>query len=122
MNRETALATKLFLPRMVQVTWVCSPSGWKMKSVKLVALNGRRKSSCIRAETGGLLSRMVILPAPTLLLPDQLYEAPGPEGGPSKVMVAFGSSLAQGDHASQLRSVLTCSNTTAGGAAMVAER
>ena len=44
---------------------------------------------------------------PTLSLPSQAMIVPAPEGGPSNVTLAFGSSLAQGDHASHLWKSLT---------------
>src|ERR1043166_4540276 len=48
--------------------------------------------------------------------------APVPAGGPSKVCFMVGSSLAQGDHASQLWKSFTWANTIGGGAEIVALR
>src|SRR6185369_13223297 len=48
--------------------------------------------------------------------------APLPEAGPSKVCFIFGSSLAHGDHFSQLWKSFTCKNMSGGGAATVALR
>src|SRR5271170_7814151 len=70
----------------------------------------------------GLLSMMVIFPAPTFLLPSQDITAPTPDGEPSKEFLAFGSSFAHGDQTSHCRKLLTCGKTFSGGAAMVAER
>ena len=44
---------------------------------------------------------IVILPAPTLRLPDQAKLEPTPLSGPSKLSVALGSSRAQGDQSFQ---------------------
>src|SRR5207237_9347173 len=65
---------------------------------------------------------MVMLPAPTFLLPSQRKSAPLPRAWPSDVDFASGSILAQGDQASHLWKSLTCANTADGGADMVAER
>src|SRR6185437_7371972 len=66
----------------------------------------------------GWVSVMVMRPSPTLLLPDQAMDEPGPDSGPLKVLLAFGSIFAHGDQASHLRNVFTLSNTTSAGAAM----
>ena len=61
---------------------------------------------------------MVILPAPTFLLPSQAIAAPAPASAPEKEFFAFGSSLAHGDHASHLCRSLTCGKIFSGGAEM----
>jgi hypothetical protein len=70
----------------------------------------------------GWLSMMVILPWPTLLLPDHAMDAPRPSAAPENVGVAFGSSLAHGDHASHLCRSLTCGKTFSGDAEIFNER
>ena len=82
MKRPIALLTKLFVPDMVHVTTVWPPSGLKVNSAMFVPLKGLRKSSRNRTNWPGWLSVMVMLPAPTLLLPSQAKLAPTPSGGP----------------------------------------
>src|SRR5262245_17499193 len=65
---------------------------------------------------------MVRLPSPTSLLPDQVILAPTPLCGPSNVILAFGSILAHGDHASHWCRSLTCGKIDSGDALMVAVR
>src|SRR6266850_6300066 len=93
-----------------------------MKSALLVPSNGLMKSVRVATRSFGLLSVMVIVPAPTLSLPDQWNTAPGPAGGPSNVTLALGSSFAQGDQSSHWRRSLTCGKIAAAGAAIVVER
>jgi hypothetical protein len=59
-----------------------------------------------------------MVPAPTLSLPSQRNEAPGPARGPEKVTLAFGSSFAQGDQFSHFCRSFTWANTAAAGAAI----
>src|SRR5262245_36203750 len=102
-TKPMALATKLFLPDMLQVTFVSLlVTGSNVNSASLVPANGFTKSSRIRIRSSGLLSTSVILPSPTLLLPDQKNLAPSPASGPSNRTLAFGSCSIQGDQASQL--------------------
>src|SRR5262249_47947203 len=82
----------------------------------------RTNSSLIAIESGRWLSVSVIFPSPTSSLPDHLKMAPVPEEGPSNEFLAFGSSFAQGDQASQLWKSLTCLKTSAGGAEIVVAR
>src|SRR6185369_3596381 len=81
-NRLTSLPMKLFLPYIAQVTTVLSPSGLNVKSTVLVPSIGRFQSMRNRTSSPGLLSMMVLLPAPMLLFPSQLHTAPTPESGP----------------------------------------
>ena len=83
---------------------------------------GFTKSSLIRIRSFGRLSVTVMRPSPTSSLPAQMKTAPSPERGPSNVALALGSSLAQGDQASQLWKSFTCANTRSGGAATAAVR
>ena len=84
--------------------------------------NGRTKSVRVAMRWFGLLSVMVIVPAPTLSLPSQLNDAPGPDCGPENVTLAFGSSFAQGDQSSHFFRSFTCANTAAAGAAITVWR
>ena len=122
MNRQIALPMKLCVPLMVQITLVRSPALEKTKSELLVPSNGLTKSVRVATRRFGLLSVMVIVPAPTLSLPSQRNEAPGPACGPENVTLAFGSSFAQGDQFSHLRRSFTCANTAARGAAITVWR
>ena len=70
----------------------------------------------------GLLSVIVIVPAPTLSLPSHLNDAPGPDCGPENVTLAFGSSFAQGDQSSHWRRSFTCGKIFAAGAQITVER
>src|SRR5258708_4924028 len=63
-----------------------------------------------------------MLPTPTSLLPDQWNLASFPAAEPSNEFLAFGSSFAQGDQASQLWKSLTCAKTSGAGAANVTDR
>src|SRR5688572_15058431 len=103
MTRQNAFAMKLsFLPLIVQVTAVPDPAGAKSNTVSAVDSKGRTNASLILTCLAGWLSTMVMLPSPTLSLPDHLKTAPLPEVDPSKATLDFGSSLAQGDQACQL--------------------
>src|SRR4051812_36492236 len=113
---------KLCVPVMVQITLVRSPTWEKMNSALLVPANGLTKSVRVATRSFGLLSVMVMVPAPILSLPSHLNDAPGPAAGPSNVTFAFGSSLAQGDQPSHWRRSFTCAKTRAAGAAIAVER
>src|SRR5919201_329058 len=107
---------------MVQVTSVLSPLGLKAKSELIEPSKGLMKSTLSLMASFGSLSTMVILPSPTLSLPDQPIDAPCPASGPSKVIFAAGSSLAHGDQASHLCRSFTCPNTASAGAAIAVVR
>src|SRR5919204_2193409 len=100
MNKQIARDRKLFCPNMAQVTAVRLPSGLNVNSAVLVPAIGCTKSSLILMRSAGRLSVTVMRPSPTLLLPAQAKTAPSPADAPSKVVLALGSSFAQGDHAS----------------------
>src|SRR6476659_10896622 len=100
---------------MLQITLVCPPDSENTKSVLLVPANGRVKSVRVAMRPFGLLSVMVMVPAPILSLPSHLNDAPAPACGPENVTLAFGSSFAQGDQSSHLRRSFTCTNTAAAG-------
>src|SRR5262245_54438351 len=119
-SRPNALPMKFDSPDMVQVTSVRRPAGLKVNSTSLVALNGRSKSSLMRISSLGRLSTMVMLPAPDFL-PNHANFAPRPLEGPSNVLLAPGSILAQGDQASQLWKLLTCAKIASAGAFIVAD-
>src|SRR5436190_3782463 len=102
MNRLIALVMKLLRPDIVHVTFVLSPAGVIVNSVSLTPAKGRTNSRRMRTWSFGTASVMVMLPAPTSLLPSQANLAPSPLVGPSKVDFALGSILAQGDQASHL--------------------
>src|SRR5271155_3671619 len=93
----------------------------KVNSAVFVPLNGLRKSSLILISSPGTLSRMVMVPSPTLLLPDQVKMAPVPAGAPSKTFFAAGSSFAHGDQAFQLWKSLIWAKIAAGGAVIFAD-
>src|SRR3954470_22915244 len=101
-NRLMALVMKLLRPDMVQVTFVWSPAGLIVNIVSLTPAKGRTNSRRMRTWSFGTLSVIVILPAPTSLLPSHVNLAPSPLVGPSKVDLALGSILAHGDQASHL--------------------
>src|SRR5512134_176736 len=121
-TRHIALPTKLFLPRIVQVTAVRPPSSLNANSALLVAAKGLKNSSLKRIASFGRLSMMLMRPSPTSLFPAQDMLAPVPAAGPSKLSFACGSFFAHGDQARHLRSSFTCANTAGAGAANVAER
>src|SRR5689334_19239958 len=102
MNKPNTLHTKFVLPVMVQTTSVWPPWDLNVNSVMFVVLNGRRNSRLMRINSGDWLSRMVMRPAPTLLLPSHANPASLPAGAPEKVFLHAGSILAHGDHASHL--------------------
>src|SRR3954471_21714566 len=116
MNRLMALVMKLFLPVMVQVIFVLSPTGLRVKSVSFTPAKGRTNSRRIRTWSLGTLSVIVMFPAPMFLLPSQAHLAPSPPGGPSNVDFALGSILAQGDQASHLWKSLSWAKTAEGAA------
>src|SRR6516164_6522085 len=122
MNRQIARATKLFCPNMAHVTAVPSPSGLNVNSAVLVPAMGCTKSSLILMSSAGRLWVSVMRPSPISLLPAQAKTAPSPADGPSKVVFAWGSSFAHGDHASHLWKSFTCAKTSDAGAAIVADR
>src|SRR3954449_5172633 len=99
-NRHIALPMKFCLPNMLQITLVCPPASENTKSELLEPSNGRVKSVRVAMRTFGLLSVIVIVPAPTLSLLSHVNVAPGPACGPENVTFAFGSSFAQGDQSS----------------------
>src|SRR6476469_1106267 len=107
---------------MVQITLVRPPASENTKSAWLVPAHGRVKSGRVAMRSFGLLSVMVIVPAPTLSLPSQANAAPGPDCGPENVTLAFGSSFAHGDHSSHFFRSFTCSNMRAAGAAITVVR
>src|SRR5262245_9482123 len=122
-TRLIALAMKLFLPDILQVTLVSFvATGSNVNSASAVPANGLTKSSRIFTRSSGLLSAIVMPPSPTSALPDQKNLAPTPDSGPSNRTLALGSNLIHGDQASHLWKSLTWANTVAGGAAIVAER
>ena len=88
----------------------------------LVPANGFTKSVRVATRSFGLLSVIVIVPAPTLSLPSHLNEAPGPDCGPENVTLAFGSSFAQGDQSSHSAQVVHVREDGAAGAAITVER
>src|SRR5262245_54909614 len=98
---------------MDQVTAVWSPSGLKSNCDVPVPSCGFTIATLILTRSLGRLSTMVTFPSPTSLLPDQVIAAPCPASGPSKPILAAGSSLAQGDQASHLWKSFTCANTSA---------
>src|ERR1043165_1463310 len=122
MNKLMALVMNLFLPDIVQETLVLSPIGLNVKRVSFTPANGRMNSSRMRMWSFGMLSVIVMLPAPTSLLPSQANLAPLPLVAPSNVDLAFGSIFAQGDQASHLWKSFTWLKTAAGVADIVAER
>src|SRR4051812_11235362 len=121
-TRHIALPMKLCLPDMVQITLVRLAWSEKMNSESLVPPNGLAKSVRMRTRSFGLLSVMVMVPAPTLSLPDQWNIAPEPAAGPSNETLAFKSSFAQGDQSSHWRRSLTCGKISAADVAIVVER
>src|SRR5262249_13309596 len=96
-TRQIALPMKVCVPNMLQITLVCPPCSENTKSALLVPANGLVKSVRVATRRFGLLSVIVMVPAPTLSLPSHRKEAPGPDCGPENVTLAFGSSFAQGD-------------------------
>src|ERR1043165_4202789 len=93
-----------------------------MKSEWLVPSNGLTKSVPVATRWSGLLSVIVIVPAPTLSLPSQRNDAPTPACGPENVTCAAGSIFAHGDQSSHFRRSFTRANTAAAGAAMTVWR
>src|SRR5690349_21142544 len=72
--------------------------------------------------SGGLLSTIVMRPAPTRRLPAHSYTAPRPAAAPAYVCFMAGSSAAHGLHAVQLRKSLTWAKTAAADAEMHPDR
>src|SRR5262245_66222938 len=103
---------------MLHVTAVWSPSGLKANSDVLEPSIGFTISTLIFTSSLGRLSASVIFPSPTWLLPAQVMIVPSPDGEPSKVILALGSSLDQGDHASHMWKSVTLSNTVGSEAAI----
>src|SRR5258707_1295648 len=122
MNRQIARDTKLFWPNIAHVTAVRSPSGLNVNSAVLVPAIGCTKSSLILMSSTGRVWVSDMRPSPISLLPAQVKIAPSPADAPSKVVLALGSSFAQGDHASHLWKSFTCAKTSGAGAAIVADR
>src|SRR5262245_12831454 len=102
MNRNIALAMKLWRPVIDQVTFVPEPLGAKSNRAVLVAAQGLMNSRRMVTCCGGRLSVMVIRPSPTWLLPDQAYTAPGPAGAPECSRFMAGSFFSHGDHSGHL--------------------
>src|SRR3954470_1996921 len=121
-NRHIALPMKFCLPNMLQITLVWPPASENTKSELLVPAKGRVKSVRVAMRSFGLLSVIAIVPAPTLSLPSHANEAPTPDCGPENIILALGSSFAQGDQSSHLLRSFTCANTAAAGAAMIVWR
>ena len=71
MKSPAALAMKLFVPAMLHVITVFSPSAWNVNSAVFVAAKGLRNSIRQRTSSPGRLSVIVIVPSPTSLLPAQ---------------------------------------------------
>src|SRR5213594_1324557 len=107
---------------MLHVTTVRPSSGLNVNSAVLIATNGRTNSSLILTSSPGRLSVIVMRPSPTVPFPAHAKTAPVPDGAPSNVFLADGSSFAHGDHPAQLWKSFTCANTAATGAAIVALR
>jgi hypothetical protein len=121
-KRPTALVVKLYLPVMSQVTSVSFPFGRNVNSTGLSHAKGLTNCNRIRIISHGLLSVIVVFPAPTWLFPDHWYSAPTPSGGPAYVFLIFGSYLSQGDHFGQCRKSFTSGKIADGSAAIDIER
>src|SRR4051812_39923410 len=80
------------------------------------------KSSLIVTFEVGTDSMISMRPAPALLLPFQLYEAPLPEAGVLTVRCIAGSSFSQGDQLDQRLKSSIIGKTSAAGAWMVVLR
>ncbi len=93
-----------------------------MNSAVLAAAKGFRNYSLKRINSSGRLSRIVMLPSPTLLLPAHLIMASIPDAGPSKEFLTSGSSFAHGDQASHFCKSLTWAKTADAGAFIVPDQ
>ena len=92
-SKPINLPIKLLVPYILHVTVVCSPSEEKENSAVLFAVIGFKNCRLNLMKPSGLLSIMVIVPAPTLLFPAHRIIAPVPAWEPSNEYLAAGRVL-----------------------------